>query len=91
LNQAKAIFRKEQTRGDPGAQSHGAVKTAGRSAEENTSNTTPIYGMRLGFFLLPFALLGCFPSNSRLNITGKQLFNLGKRATLSSNVTIAIK
>jgi hypothetical protein len=49
---SKAIFRKEQTRGNPGAQSHGAVKAAGRSAEENTSNTTPIFGVRWGFLFL---------------------------------------
>jgi hypothetical protein len=48
---SKAIFRKEQSRGNPATQSHGAAKTACRSAEENTLNTTPVFGFRTGVYL----------------------------------------
>ena len=46
------IFRKEQTRGDAGAQSHGSatVRMAG-PPKEYLDHRTPIFGMKIGVLL----------------------------------------
>ena len=62
LPASKAIFRKEQSRGNPATQSHGSAeglpKADGRSAEENPSNTTPVFGFRTGVYFLLLSFLG---------------------------------
>jgi hypothetical protein len=43
-------FPKEQTRGDPGAQSHGAVKRPA-GPPKKIPHKTPLFGQRWGFFV----------------------------------------